>query len=80
MPNPIFDSSPIPAGSCLVTGVFAEPLVISGTETEDVVINVSISTNNSFEWIDVADDDIFEPAAGDQVVDMGTRGMVPTVE
>ncbi len=80
VPNPIFDSSPIPAGSCLVTGVFAEPLVISGTETEDVVINVSISTNNSFEWIDVADDDIFEPAAGDQVVDMGTRGMVPTVE
>ena len=80
VPNPIFASSPIPAGSCLVTGVFAEPLVISGTETDDVVINVAISTNNSFEWIDVADDDIFEPAAGDQVVDMGTRGMVPTVE
>ena len=80
VPNPIFASSPIPAGSCLVTGVFAEPLVISGTETDDVVINVSISTNNSFEWIDVAGDDIFEPAAGDQVVDMGTRGMVPTVD
>ena len=80
VPNPIFDSSPIPAGSCLVTGVFAEPLVITGNETEDVVINVSISTNNSFEWIDVAGDDIFEPAAGDQVVDMGTRGMIPTVE
>ena len=80
VPNPIFDSSPIPAGSCLVTGVFAEPLVITGNETEDVVINVSISTNNSFEWIDVAGDDIFEPAAGDQVVDMGTRGMIPTVQ
>lgn len=80
VPNPIFDSSPIPAGSCLVTGVFPEPLVISGSETEDVVINVSISTNNSFEWIDVAGDDIFEPGAGDQVVDMGTRGMIPTVQ
>ncbi|MGV3636554.1 MAG: hypothetical protein ACO1NQ_02800, partial [Flavobacteriales bacterium] len=80
VPNPIFASSPIPAGSCLVTGVFAEPLVITGTETEDVVVDVSISTNNSFEWIDVAGDDIFEPAAGDQVVDMGTRGMIPTVQ
>jgi len=80
VPNPIFDSSPIPPGSCLVTGVFPEPLVISGTETDDVVINVSISTNNSFEWIDVAGDDIFEPAAGDQVVDMGVRGMIPTVQ
>ncbi|MBL7945569.1 MAG: hypothetical protein JNN32_05850 [Flavobacteriales bacterium] len=80
VPNPIFDSSPIPGGSCLVTGVFAEPLVITGNETEDVVIKVSISTNNSFEWVDVAGDDVFEPAAGDQVVDMGTRGMIPTVE
>ncbi len=80
VPNPIFDSSPIPAGSCLVTGVFAQPLVITGAETADVVITVSISTNKSFEWIDVADDGIFEPAAGDQVVDMGTRGMIPIVE
>lgn len=80
VPNPIFDSSPIPAGSCLVTGVFAQPLVITGAETADVVIIVSISTNKSFEWIDVADDGIFEPAAGDQVVDMGTRGMIPMVE
>ncbi len=78
VPNPIFDSSPIPPGSCLVTGVFAEPLVISGNETSDVIIEVSMSINNSFEWIDVAGDNIFEPGAGDQVVDMGTRGMIPT--
>lgn len=81
VPNPLFDSSPIPAGSCLVTGVFAEPLVISGDETEDVVITVSISTNNSFEWIDDGDG-IFQPGppANDLVVDMGTRGMIPTVQ
>ena len=78
VPNPIFDSSPIPPGSCLVTGVFTEPLVISGNETSDVVIEVSMSINNSFEWTDVAGDNIFEPGAGDQVVDMGTRGMIPT--
>jgi hypothetical protein len=80
VPNPLFDSSPIPAGSCLVTGVFAQPLQITGNETEDVVITVNVSTNNSFEWIDVAGDNIFEPAAGDQVIDMGTRGMIPTVQ
>ncbi|HPF90886.1 MAG TPA: hypothetical protein PLL57_09520 [Flavobacteriales bacterium] len=81
VPNPLFDSSPIPAGSCLVTGVFAEPLVVTGNETQNVVIKVSISTNNSFEWIDNGDG-IFEPGppANDQVVDMGTRGMIPTVQ
>lgn len=80
VPNPLFASSPIPAGSCLVTGVFPVPLVITGDETDNVVINVSVSTNNSFEWVDVANDDVFEPGAGDQVIDMGTRGMIPTVE
>jgi hypothetical protein len=80
VPNPIFDSSPIPQGSCLVTGVFPEPLTITGNETQDVVIHVNMSVNNSFEWIDVAGDNIYEPAAGDQVVDMGTRGMFPVVQ
>ena len=78
VPNPIFDSSPIPAGSCLVTGVFDQPLTITGDETQNVVIEVSMSINNSFEWIDTAGDNIFEPGAGDQVTDMGTRGMIPT--
>jgi hypothetical protein len=77
VPNPIFQSSPIPQGSCLVTGAFAEPLVITGSETQDVVIQVRISTNNSFEWIDQSGDNIYEPGAGDLVVDMGTRGMIP---
>lgn len=77
VPNPIFDSSPIPPGSCLVTGVFDQALTISGNETSDVVIEVSMSINNSFEWTDVDGDNIFEPGAGDQVVDMGTRGMIP---
>lgn len=77
--NPLFSSSPIPAGSCVVTGAFAEPLVVTGNETADVVITVSLSTNNSFEWIDTAGDGIYEPTAGDTVVDMGIRGLVPIV-
>ena len=79
--NPLFDSSPIPAGSCVVTGQFVQPLTITGNETEDVVITVSLSTNNSFEWNDTATPDgRYEPAAGDFVVDMGVRGMIPIVE
>lgn len=81
VPNPIFATSPIPAGSCVVTGPFAAPLVISGSETEDIVIIVSLSTNNSFEWQDNGDG-IFEPGApaNDVVVDMGVRGMIPIVQ
>lgn len=78
--NPLFATSPIPAGSCVATGAFASPLVITGNETENVVITVSLSTNKSFEWIDSAGDGIFEPLAGDTVVDMGIRGLIPIVE
>jgi hypothetical protein len=64
-----------------VTGAFAAPLVITGNETEDIVITVSLSTNNSFEWQDNGDG-IFEPGppANDVVVDMGVRGMIPIVQ
>lgn len=81
VPNPLFASSPIPSNSCLVTGAFAQPLVITGTETADVVIEVSLSTNNSFEWLDNGDG-LYEPGppANDMVVDMGVRGLIPTVQ
>ncbi|MFZ1693633.1 MAG: hypothetical protein WAT74_10580 [Flavobacteriales bacterium] len=79
VPNPLFASSPIPSGSCVVTGAFATPLTITGSETSDVVITVSLSTNNSFEWSDNGDG-IYEPAVGDVVVDMGVRGMIPIVQ
>ena len=47
VPNPIFASSPIPQGSCLVTGEFETPLVINGDETEDIVVVLSVSTKRS---------------------------------
>jgi len=83
--NPIFSSSPIPAGSCLVTGQFVnaggtpQMLTITGNETQDIVITVSLSTNNSFEWTENTGDNYYEPAAGDVVVDMGVRGMIPFI-
>jgi hypothetical protein len=75
VPNPLFNSSPIPQGSCVVTGVFEAPLTITGTEKNHKIITVSLSTNKSFEWIENSTPGYFEPAAGDAVVDMGIRGM-----
>lgn len=80
-PNP---ASPIPAGSCLVTGEFyktsqsgVQPLTITGNETQDIIIEVSLSTNKSFEWKEVTMDGLFQPDIGENVVDMGLRGMIP---
>lgn len=78
VPNPIASTSPIPSGSCVVTGKFPTNLVIDGTETEDIVITLSLSINNSFEWHEVNADGKYEPSAGENVVDMGLRGLIPT--
>ncbi len=80
VPNPIFENSPIPAGSCLVTGTFNTPLVIRGNETSDIVITCSISINKSFEWEDHNQNGTYEPLEGDTVVDMGVRGLIPIVQ
>lgn len=78
VPNPLASSSPIPTGSCVVTGKFPTNLVITGSETNDVVITLNLSTNNSFEWQEVTSDGKFEPSIGENVVDMGIRGLIPT--
>ena len=44
VPNPLFATSEIPAGSCLVTGNFEQSLVITGEETEDITVVLSVST------------------------------------
>jgi hypothetical protein len=80
VPNPLFASSPIPAGSCLVTAQFATPLVVTGKENTDINIVVSLSTNKSFEWIDVDSNGTYDPNNGDQVIDMGIRGMIPKIQ
>ena len=80
VPNPLFNSSPIPQGSCVVTGQFANGLAMTGNETQDVVVTLSFSINNSFEWTEVNFDGKYEPTAGEQVVDMGLRGLIPIGE
>lgn len=83
--NPLFASSPVPAGSCVVTGRFAQPLVVTGNETEDILVTLSFSVNNSFEWQDTNGNgqldfygDGVTPA--EKIVDMGLRGLIPEWE
>jgi hypothetical protein len=79
--NPLFATSPIPAGSCVVTAAFAPgKLIITGNETKDMVIEVSLTVNKSFEWTEVVADGKWEPGKGENVVDMGIRGMIPRIK
>lgn len=83
--NPLFNSSPIPQGSCVVTGKFAEPLIVTGNETKDVTVTLSFSINQSFEWIDDNANGQLDfygdgVTAGEKIVDMGLRGLIPKWE
>lgn len=80
VPNPLSTTSPIPPGSCVVTAQFTKPLIVTGNETKDINIVVSLSTNKSFEWIDVDHNGTYDPNNGDQVIDMGIRGMIPIIQ
>ncbi|MEX2590903.1 MAG: hypothetical protein WD334_11920, partial [Chitinophagales bacterium] len=72
--NPINSTSPIPPGSCLVTGEFNPPLEITGDES-GVEVTVSLSTNKSFEWKDENGNGEYDVDQEEQVVDMGLRGL-----
>lgn len=83
--NPLFLSSPVPAGSCVVTGKLVQPLVITGDETDDVTVNLSFSINQSFEWKDTNLNGQLDfygdgTTANEQIVDMGLRGLIATWE
>ena len=79
VPNPLSTTSPIPPGSCVVTGNFNTPLVIQGDESEDLMITLSLSTNNSFEWSDKNNNGKWDvgQSLDENVVDMGLRGLHP---
>lgn len=79
--NPLFATSPVPPGSCVVTAAFSgRKLVITGSETKDIVIEISLSTNKSFEWKEIVNNGKWDILKGEQVVDMGIRGMIPTIQ
>jgi hypothetical protein len=79
--NPLFATSPIPAGSCVVTAAFANgKLKITGNETKDIIVECSFSTNKSVEWRDLIPNNKWEPLKGETLVDMGVRGLIPTIK
>ncbi|MBC8045280.1 MAG: hypothetical protein H7Y00_00645 [Fimbriimonadaceae bacterium] len=88
--NPISATSPIPPGSCVVTGKFTQPLVITGAESDnsnqqDLYISLSFSISQSFEWVDLNangewDIDVSNPDETELVADMGVRGLIPAWE
>ncbi len=82
--NPLAGIIDIPLGSCIVTGEFAEPLVITGEETEDIKVKLSFSVNNSFEWEDANGNGQWDfngdGGSVEPVVDMGLRGLAPSWE
>jgi len=80
VPNPLSATSPIPAGSCVVTGQFPTPFVFTGNETSDITMTLNLSTNNSFEWFDNNQDGIYETQDGDYPTDMGLRGLIPVIQ
>ena len=78
--NPIADTSPIPAGSCVVTAAFPSAITITGKETADINVTMNLSTNQSFEWEDLNSNHKWDVDQGEHVVDMGIRGMVLSVQ
>ncbi len=81
--NPLAGITDIPIGSCIVTGKFETPLVITGDEEENITINLSFSVNDSFEWVDLngngeLDLDADASADFENIVDMGLRGLIPS--
>ncbi len=80
-PNPMFATSPMPAGSYAVSGKFDSPLVINGLEKFDITLTLSLSTNKSFDWIETnTPNGAFEPLNGETIFDTGFRGLYPTFE
>jgi hypothetical protein len=92
--NPLFATSPIPAGSCVATAAFtnsntnlttnnspASVLTIppKGTATSDIVVTVYVSVNHSFEWLDINGDGLWEPTKAESIVNIGIRGIIPYV-
>jgi hypothetical protein len=80
VPNPLFATSPIPSGSCVVTGKFVDKLIINSNESKNIEVVMNLSINKSFEWKDVNGNGKWDLDAnsGENVVDMGLRGLIPT--
>ncbi len=65
VPNPLWQTSPIPLGSSVITGQFTTPLSITGLETRNIIVTLSLSNKKSFVWHEVSTPDgKYQPQAG----------------
>jgi hypothetical protein len=82
--NPLFATSPVPAGSCVITGPLAEVLEITGQETKNIDMVLGFSINQSLEWQDTTPNGQLDLDAAtgkfEQIVDMGLRGIKPYIK
>ena len=74
-PNPLYATSPIPLSSCFLTAELSSPLVITGNETDDITLELTFSTNQSFEWKEINLDGKFDPNLGELPMDVAFRGL-----
>ncbi|MBX3242585.1 MAG: hypothetical protein KIT80_05545 [Chitinophagaceae bacterium] len=78
--NPLFSTSPIPEGSCVITAAFVPgKLKITGNEEVNIIVEASLSVNKSFEWREIVENGKWDPLKNEPVVDMGIRGMIPSI-
>lgn len=78
--NPLHETSPLPPGSGIVTAAFTPGnLVITGDETENIVVELTVSVNRSFEWQELIENGKWD-ILKEPVVDMGIRGMQPAIK
>lgn len=78
-PNPIIKDL-MPTDFGIMSGRFSNKLHITGNETKHVIVTLSLSVNKSFEWQEVVKDGKYEPAKGENIVDIGLRGLNATFE
>jgi len=75
-PDMLYLTSPSPPGGAVVTCALDPPLTINLPDS--VTLTLSFSINNSFEWVEHSNPNIFEPFEGDTIYDVGIRGLKVT--
>ena len=83
-PNPLLQTAPTPLDNTILTGRFDTPLSITGSETQDVTVILTLSCNKSFEWEETINrngewDFNLQPVPGqpsvERIVDVGLRSL-----
>ena len=83
--NELSDSAPIPNSTAIITGVFDEPLVITGEESDDLYLTLTFSVNKVIEVADANSDGTWDlnyqfNVLSEELMDHGLRSLRATFE